>query len=787
MWKDLLFHTATVALLLLAGWAGHATAQTPLFLANERTTVRSIAFQFTDADRYTPAFEPEVLKEQIATRAPGFLDKTKRILPFLEPNTYLLDRIELQKDVVRLRRFYHQNGYISPRIDYGESRLDTTRNALQILFSIDQGPSIIIQDVAFYSPDGGYAASLFAGEMRDRWITFRDRTSFRTGDRFTTFDLVRIQDAVLTWLKDQGYAFARLATETEIDSTAYTADIAFELDPGPRGYFSEILIEGNRRVNDRVVRRELPFREGDVFSNTKLVQSQRELFALNLFRVALADVPPAVDTSDALQPDQQLRDSTVTVRIRVREANLRYLTAQTGYDQQVGVTLVGQWSHRNFSGGARTLTVRGEARTGLLATPPEGSVASRLFRGSVALRQPYLFTNHLTGIFEPFIQAERDALLSDTDLFLKINRWEFGTTTILFYEILPFRTVSLQYELSRAHTFGVERDSVESRNDAYSKSIISLSGTFGWANNFLNPRRGFLVRPLVEQGGGLERLFGLGPSGIEFFKTGVELVGYIPITRRIHSGVRLTGGRLWPTGQSAGTRLLYTRDGTAVAFSNLFAGELEDRFDAIRFYAGGSNDVRGWDWRLIGPRVNRTACASDENCTRDENGRLVFTDEDGDGLPNTINNQFEAAGGLTKVAGNIEVRFPFPGLGNAWRAAVFLDFGQVSSRVDDARDCTLGPFFKQETDGTMEEVDVQCGFKDDGRISLGNFKYGVGGGIRYATPIGYVRFDLAYKLNPDDLDLQTPRNAFLAQEGLIDPKQNFLRHFNLHLSLGQAF
>ncbi len=85
------------------------------------------------------------------------------------------------------------------------------------------------------------------------------------------------------------------------------------------------------------------------------------------------------------------------------------------------------------------------------------------------------------------------------------------------------------------------------------------------------------------------------------------------------------------------------------------------------------------------------------------------------------------------------------------------------------------------------DIEVQCGFKDTGRLTLGNFKVGLGAGIRYETPIGYLRFDIAYKLNPDDLDLQTPRNAFLADEGLIARKKEFLRHFNLHLSLGQAF
>ena len=778
---------------LAMGPGRHATAQVPLFLANEQTTIRAITFTFVDADRYAPEFEAGALQAQMVTQAPGFWDRIRGPLPFLKPNTYPLDPIELQKDVVRLRRFFRQNGYLSPSIDYGASRLDTTNNTIRVVFDITQGPPIIIQDVAFFSPDGGFAIELFEDEERRRWIDFRDRTSFKTGDRFTTFDLIRIQDQVLNWLKDQGYAFARLDTETLIDSTFSTADITFNLDPGPLSYFSDILIEGTEQVNPEVVRRELPFEPGDLFSNKMLIQGQRELFGLNLFQVALADVPPAVDDPDELRPGWQLRDSTVTTRIRVRESKLRSLRALTGYDATHGLSLVGQWAHRNFLGGVRHLTLNATALTGLpedLVSRADETGVPRLFRGSVALRQPYLGSRKISGIVEPFLTFERDPLLRDTDLPLEINRRELGVNTTLIYEILPFRNVSLRYELSRATKFSSERpqtaasgETIDTERDVYSKSIVTLNGTFGRTDNFLNPQDGFLVRPFVERGGGIERLLGLGRSGVEFFKTGVEVVAYIPVTPTINVGARLTGGRLWPTGVSNDPQSLGVSGSDAVVvFDPTFVQPHEDRFDPFRFYAGGSNDVRGWDLGLIGPKINRTDCVADENCQRNADGQLTFDDPDGDGLPQTTEEQYEAVGGLAKLAGNVEVRFPIPGLDRAWRAAIFLDVGQVSGTTEEAQNCT-----QDYTDEQGKLIEVQCGFKDTGKLSLGNFKVGAGLGIRYETPIGYLRIDVAYKINPDDLDLQTPRNAFLAGEGLIDPQKESLRHFNLHLSLGQAF
>ena len=86
-----------------------------------------------------------------------------------------------------------------------------------------------------------------------------------------------------------------------------------------------------------------------------------------------------------------------------------------------------------------------------------------------------------------------------------------------------------------------------------------------------------------------------------------------------------------------------------------------------------------------------------------------------------------------------------------------------------------------------EPVEVQCGFADNGRIQWGDLLIGTGTGIRYETPIGYLRLDVAAKVNPDALDLQFPRNAFLAAEGLAEARRHQLNRLAVHISIGQAF
>lgn len=714
---------AGCCLLLLGGNGSTARAQAPLYLVNKETTVRDISFRFVDQQ----TFEEGRLLNQIATRAPSFFDRVKKRLGWIPlvpaAGTYPFDPVTLQRDVIRLRRFYQQNGFLSPQIDYPASQLDTTSNTIHVIFSVREGPPVIIQTADFFGPDSTqYAVHQFEGDVRDGWVAFRDETAFRLGERYTEFSRIRIEDAVRSWLQNQGFAFARVNSQARIDSTSNTADIRFFVDAGPRGRFAEIEVEGNESVSRRIVERELPFRIGDYFSYEQMLDGQRQLFGLNLFRVALADLP------------SQPVDSTVRVRYRVREASLRYLTAQSGYGTSAGLTSEGQWTHRNFLGAARNLTVGLVAETGFLSSPrllnsqAAPTIPDRRFRGSISLRQPYFFSTSLSASIEPFLEYRRDAKLEASREFLGVNARDFGVNTTLVYEILPFRTVSLRHSFSRSFQFTQplpDSTAVDSgapialQGDLFNESVFSANATLGRVDDFLNPTRGLQLRPSFELAGAV-----LG-SSIEYARVSNEVSTYIPLGDDIELATRLFAGRLWPLGRSQ--QIL--SDPTDPLF-DIF----ENRFDNVRFYTGGSNDVRGWRTQLAGEKTARP---------------LIVREVIEDGIQaDTTGYIFEPTGGNAKLAANLELRLPFPGLSSSWRTAVFLDAGQV---------------------------------REDSFVPT-KLRFGTGAGIRYQTPVGYLRLDLAYKLNPGPLDLRDPRAVF---NDAASPR--FLDRFRLHIGIGQSF
>ncbi len=701
--------------LAVSGAAGQSHAQelsTPadptLFLVDEQTTVSSIRFEFVDQQTFS---EAELLA-QLATEQANPWTKFK----FWQNNIFPFDPVQLAKDVVHLRNFYNRNGFLFPQIDYRRSRYNAEDNSVDITFRIAEGEPIIIQDFGFFDSDGNYLAYSFDGELLNKWTRYRDRISLELGSRFTFFQEASIQGQLTSWLNEISFAHAIVRTESTIDSVNFAADVRFVVDLGPSGRFSEIIIEGTERVSKDVITRELPFTVGDPYSRKKMIEGQRELFGLKLFRVVTADLP------------DQDRDSTVTVRYRVRESKLRFVSPNAGYSLAEGLASGIEWRHRNFQGGGRNLTFKFVAKSGLLASPGGDNVAPRFIETSVALLQPALFSRKLTGTITPFVQFERDAQLEVSGSPWGLNRREYGVSSSAVYEIYPFRTVSLSHRFGFVlHTSPINAGSALTR-DPFNRSIVSLTGSLGWTNNFFNPRRGFRITPLVETGSST-----IG-SEIEYFKVGADVVGFVPVTRGSNIVARLSAGTVTPLGKSSDAL-----DGSLTTTDSLL---FENRFEDILLYAGGATSVRGWPDKLLGAKViKETRNSSTSN-------------------PNYA---YEAVGGRSRVVASMEFLFPFPGLGSKWKLATFVDAGVLSSASS------------RDASGALQAA-------DNGKIDFSDAKFGTGSGVRYETPFGFVRLDLAYKLNPSTEDLQSPAEAFAGST-----EEDFVRRFRLHLTIGQAF
>ena len=153
----------------------------------------------------------------------------------------------------------------------------------------------------------------------------------------------------------------------------------------------------------------------------------------------------------------------------------------------------------------------------------------------------------------------------------------------------------------------------------------------------------------------------------------------------------------------------------------IFHEETENLPGNIRFFTGGTNTVRGWTRQSLGPS-------------------LPSFDDDGNF------SHFFPIGGKSTFSFNVELRQNLTRIIPNFGMAAFLDGGQVWDDMD-----------------SYDERPIQ---------------FGLGGGIRYQSPIGPVRIDVAYKLNPTDEDL----NIYQGED-----YGSAWNRIGIHFSIGQAF
>lgn len=190
-----------------------------------------------------------------------------------------------------------------------------------------------------------------------------------------------------------------------------------------------------------------------------------------------------------------------------------------------------------------------------------------------------------------------------------------------------------------------------------------------------------------------------------------------------------------------GRSLVFARS-TTFGIEQPFSGSTSDNIPLPeKFFAGGGTSIRGFSLNQAGPRDVNT------------------------GFP---------VGGLVLLAFNQELRFPMhlPFVGNHLGGAIFYDAGNVFSDIHHVslRYSPLPPSALCQPGSTL--LQSQC-------PNLNYFSHTIGWGFRYATPIGPVRIDLAYQLNPASFQLlNTTTNTIQTSR---------LPHFQFFFNIGSIF
>ncbi len=592
-------------------------------------------------------FRSMVIRNQIATEAPSMMRK----LRFWNRSGYDFSENEVRRDVIRIERFYRRRGFYHTNVSYqvDEGRRDWRRN---VLFEIEEGPETTINEVTYGFEEGNSQEA----ELKEHSVFRRalDRHELQPGERYQLLLHSDVEARILDALNDIGYPFARVNVMPEVDETENSADVHIHIDPGPLARIGEIFVEGNESIDERKVRRQSNLKEGDIYQQNKIRDSQRNVYSHHLFRFATIGLP------------EQARDSTVSVRVRVREYPRRSIQTQIGAGWEEILRASVRWEHRNPWGTGHRFQSR-----------VRGSFIEQSF--DLEYLFPYVFNSSSRVTINPFGQR-----LDETNYLLLRG----GITNSFIYQHSEDFTSTVSYEFTRNREDLIDYpDIVDRPPNLYNISALQLSSYYG--KTMPDWGEGWIVRPFAEFSGILSS------GSLSYQRFLLDVRRYVDLPTDSQIAMRLDGGMIYSD---------------------------EDRPlpENIRLYAGGTNSVRGWQRRMLGSK------------------RPVFDD-----------GEFQAylpVGGNAMSTFNIEFRQQMDFLLNNLGMAFFLDGGQIWDEPSD--------------------------------FDPGDLKFGVGGGFRYSSPIGPVRIDLGYKINPSDEDLNIHEGTDYGSP---------INRWGIHFSIGQSF
>lgn len=236
------------------------------------------------------------------------------------------------RDTQALRYVYFNQGYIQAKVDRPQVYVTPDKKSIYITLRVEEGEQYKVGEVDF----GGDV--LFAKDELYETIKL-------TPGKVFAYDVLHkdLGDLQAKY-GDLGYAFANVIPRTRINDKDLKVDLLFEFDKGNKVYMGQINVVGNGKTRDKVVRRELKIREGELYNETRRRQSLENVQRLGFFEEVNFKTTTSPDAPDILNMD-----------VVVKERNTGQIQLGAGYGSVTGFTLQGSVNQTNFLGKGQNL------------------------------------------------------------------------------------------------------------------------------------------------------------------------------------------------------------------------------------------------------------------------------------------------------------------------------------------------------------------------------------------------------------------------------------------------
>ena len=644
----------------------------------------------------------------------------------------------MEGDALSLKNLYLSNGFLSAKVDAQMDEVTKGKTGgLIVRFNIEEGRQTLVSSLQV---EGAHAISQeeirgvlgsLPGQPYSDINVASDRDNilalyYNQGFPNATFNFTSVPDdspETKAKLEKENAAKGQLTGEKRkyAIERAEPVKLVYQIEEGPQILVKRVFFTGYHHTRQRVIRREIKVKPGGPLREGDVVESQQKLYNLGIFNRVTIEPQNANGSDpekDVVVLVEEAKRYTLAYGGGFEVQRLASTTDPTGGEFQASPRGILEISKENVTGRADSLALK------LRGSTIQG-------RALLAYTAPNTFN-------EPKLSLQATAYVEKTQDINTFGQTRYEGNLQLTDQVTTRTSFLFRYAFRKVtvDNLNIPPEEVPLFNQP---TLVSQFGATYFRDTRDNPADATKGSSTSADVSISSTAIGSSASFMRYF---VENSTYTPITRNLNFARALRIGILQPFANTV-----------SLTFPAPTVAPLPEVIPLPeRLYAGGGNSLRGFALNQAGPRDALT------------------------GFP---------VGGQAVVILNQEIRFPLklPIVGTKLGGALFYDGGNVYSR---ASRITLRwsppkpvfvPAYPGQPPGAFNPTHCVANCTNE----LNYFSNTVGFGLRYPTPIGPIRIDMGYQLNPAEFVVPCQASIAFCQQG------THLQRFQIFFNLGSSF
>ncbi|MCV3344970.1 outer membrane protein assembly factor BamA [Campylobacter lari] len=435
---------------------------------------------------------------------------------------------DLANDSSRISDVYLKEGYLDVSVSPAFLNTYTDTYQADLTYFINEGEVYKVKGIKIFNP-------IFSDEENE---ALANDLKLSVGKIVNIEKLREDIKTIETKTADLGYAFVQVIPDIQKDKENHEAMIIFKVIPNEKVYIRDVIISGNTKTVDRVVRRELYLTEGNLYNRTDLTDSRNALRRTAYFE--------NVDIKE-----QRVDDTHIDLIVEVKEASTGAISGGIGYGTSDGILLSASLSDANILGSGMKGSVSIDKGDDTLS-------------GRVSLRNPRVNdSDYSLG----------GTLYSDRLEWDSYDERNYGFDISVGKTLGRYTSIDLTYNLEQSDIYHLSDRLIAQgyKLGKTYKSSITPSIVFNNTDDYYLPRSGFIASTSLEYAGlGGDQEFISSTTKFNYYQGLEEFIGWDLIYR-----YKASFYKVWDQGY-------------------LPINE--------KLYLGGIGTIRGFDRRSVSPK-----------------------------------------------------------------------------------------------------------------------------------------------------------------------------------------